>query len=785
MNRSLWLGMLLCMQTARSVSAASNIVSDAKAQPDNYFTNPSFELRATDESDWHLDKAGATDAGFVVNNLEAAAGDRSACVTIGHVDDWGTQFGQAVDAGQKGKTYTFAVLAKAVQEPVTVELDIERRAKPYDRAATSVPVTLKKDGWTEVHVTFKVQKDYPQGWFAYISCTQSNCAYLADMFRLYAGAYVPYREVTKETDAAANVQVFDTGASSAAALTTDAIGQHNGWKAMAAGKKSSGDLCVANGNLALVFRKQAQGAEYYYQLGAQWMPGPKLVSAVAGGECAQKTDTLRVIESVPAKAVVEVGATTAAGHAIVTRYIIRRNQALVEIQPGDGLGSLVVEAQSCYTVVPDIFGGDLLISAAQTQADKLRCPSERIVAQLLTGGNAILACAWRSDAQELKLTVNGAGADRMIATTELQCNRKKNLGVWLAVLTAPGIWYQQPIAALDAVKDLKPDWKLPFRALWRADYQRTDGLIDSWKCIIKKPNNSFDGFGVSAKKKSRTVWTSTRGTFAYPVCLDGNSVCLRNTKFEGLPEAQYALDGNVILYPFRRISGSPENAGGVFDVLTDALQNTPEAASLDDLQIKRVPRDQYPATCAVTAEYEKIFADNAERAKKSEILKRLDDMDHFCIGIRSRMDEYLAWAKKTHEFCAHEKAAKPQLGALVDELDGIIGKFDGVFEKLKLGERTPAAARAISDKVRTLIDSNEAKKDEKANQLGRETRTIGGSQDESIGRFRTITRELRQRAGQRMMTATDDASFEFAKEMRARTLEVLQCAFGHEGASTE
>lgn len=160
-------------------------------------------------------------------------------------------------------------------------------------------------------------------------------------------------------------------------------------------------------------------------------------------------------------------------------------------------------------------------------------------------------------------------------------------------------------------------------------------------------------------------------------------------------------------------------------------------------------------------------------------------MNQFCIGIRSRMDEFLAWARQTHEFCAQTKAAKPQVAALVDELEGIVGKFSGVFTKLKLDERTPAAARELNEKVRALIDSNEDKKDEKANQLGRATRTIGGSQDESIGRFRTITRELRQRAGQRMMLATDEDAFEFAKAMRARTLEMLQSAFGHEGASTE
>ena len=759
--------------------------AEPQPQPANFFTNPSFELRATDATDWHLDKAGSTEARYLVNNADSAAGDRSVCVTIGRVAEWGTQFGQPVDAGQKGKTYTFAVLAKAVQAPVPVWLQIERRSKPYDRAAACEPVTLTQDKWTEVHVTFTVEKDFPEGWFAYISCKQAGCAYRADMFRLYEGAYVPYQDTPQHREEAASIQVFDTGSKSAVALTPDAFGQRTNWKAIAPGANCSGDLCVVNSQLAVVVRKRAPGAACYYRLGANWVPGPQLTPAAAGGEPAQKTDALRLVEVSPAKVTVEVSSLTAGGHALTTRYLVRRQQAQVEVQPGVGMASCVVAAPGRYAVVPDIFGGDLLISAAQTPAGRLRCPSERMVAQLLDGGNAMVVCAWRSAGQGVQLGVTGTGADKLITSTEIQCDRAQGLGLWVAVLAAPGIWYQQPIAALDPVKDMKPQWAVPFRALWRADFQRTDGQIDSWRAIIKKANNEYEGFGVSTKKKSRTVWTSTRGTFAYPVCVDGASLCLRNTKFEGLPEAKYDPAGHVVVYPFRRISGSPETPGGVFDVLTDALQNTPEAAQLDDLQVKRVPRDQYPATCAVTAEYEKIFADKAEQAKKAEILKRLDEMDHFCIGIRSRMDEYLAWAQKTHAFCAQEKAAQPQLGALVDELDGIVNKFSGVYDHLKLGERTPAAARMLIAQVRALIDSGEEKKDEKANLLGRATRTIGGSQDESIGRFRTITRELRQRAGQRMLTAPDDLAFAFAQAMRERTLEVLQCAFGHEGASTE
>ena len=112
--------------------------------------------------------------------------------------DWGVQFGQNMDAGAKGKTYTFAAVAKAVKDPVAVRLEIERPASPWDRAAASDKVTLKPGAWTEVHVTFKVEKDFREGWFAYISCAQAGAKFRVDMFRLYEGEYVPYDKAAKE-----------------------------------------------------------------------------------------------------------------------------------------------------------------------------------------------------------------------------------------------------------------------------------------------------------------------------------------------------------------------------------------------------------------------------------------------------------------------------------------------------------------------------------------------------------------------------------------------------------
>ena len=221
------------------------------------------------------------------------------------------------------------------------------------------------------------------------------------------------------------------------------------------------------------------------------------------------------------------------------------------------------------------------------------------------------------------------------------------------------------------------------------------------------------------------------------------------------------------------------------DVWCDALADAPQDPLGDQLQIKSVARDKWPATCAVTADYEQVFDAGEEKARKAFVLERLEAMDNFVSVIRSRMNEYLDWCRKTRAFCAKTKAEQPQLAALVDELDGYLAMFDRIYQKRKLDERTPAAAHALVEKVIALLDSHEEKKGELAKQIGRDTRTIGGNQDSAIGEFRMYTKHLRQRAGYRQLEAKDDLAFAFARAMRERTMEMLQCAFGHESATTD
>lgn len=722
----------------------------------NLFSNPGFEALGPDRAAWRLDRGGQTEGEFSVDRQEPGEGLRCTRVRLGRTSEWGAQFGQQVAAGKPGRSYTFAVLAQAVAKPVTVDLQIERCAKPYDRAARGGPFTLAPGKWTELHVTFSVEQEFPQGWFAYVSSTQPDCEFRVDAFRLCEGPYVPFEQLARADDAAAGVTVTQTG---------DAVS-------------------VSNAFVELRIRRGTAGVETLVRRGGAPSAGPRLVPAAGEGDAATSIAGFRVVESRANRALVETRAVSATGRNLVTRFLLRKNSPVIEAQPGDGMERLRVEARSRYAVVPDIFAGDLVIDAKAVRPDRLRLPGENVVAQLADGGDALVVCAWRSPAQAARLTLGGGDGDRAFAATEVGCQGSNPVAV--AVLAAPGIWQWKRIAELDAVKDAKFDRPVPFRALWRANCRREDGLIDSWKLVIRRPDGSWEGFGVEiSKPKTRTVWTSARGTFAYPAALDGESALLRRSRFDGPANLVYRTNDVAIVYPFRIVDGSPEMARGVFDVLQEALAGTPAEQRLEEWTVRRVPRDRYPATCAVTADYEAIFAAGEEQAKKQHLLERLKDMDQFVIGIRSRIDEYLAWRKATAAFIAARKAASPSLAPLADEFAGVLGRFDRRYQELQLDARTPAAAQALIAKVQALIDSDAPDKAEQAKQLGRDTRTVGGNQDHAIGDFRMLTKELRQRAGYRLLEADDAAAFEFARAVRERTLEVLSCAFGHEGAATD
>ncbi len=510
----------LVLAAALSVGAAP-----AAKGPQNLFANPSFEIG---RDAWQFDKAGGTTATWTIDNAEAAAGQASALVTIETVADWGVQFGQNMDAGAKGKTYTFAAVAKAIKDPVAVRLEIERPANPWDRAAASDKVTLKPGAWTEVHVTFKVEKDFREGWFAYISCAQAGAKFRVDAFRLYEGEYVPYDKSAKEEVAAtgSGVMLFDTGATAAAPLSAEVLAAKAGWTVVQAGPAApefKGDAVLVNDRLAVVLRKGGPGAEVY-------SIGPKGATlratltplAAADNRCMVVLDAVTVAANDPATVAVDADCRTAAGAKVRLRYELAVGQAFVKTDSLKSAAALRVDAPCRTMLLPDFFADDIVVDASEIPVAQADLPSESFLLHLLGDGDAILMTVSKDRDEDIRVSVDGQGAARTFRTSTIRYG--KDGRIWVAVLEAPGIWHQRDITKQETGKVEPLDWKAPFPALWRMDWRKTDRLVDSWEVITQRAGGGYDKPGLfgggDTVGDDRSRWTTVLGTFKYPCWID-------------------------------------------------------------------------------------------------------------------------------------------------------------------------------------------------------------------------------------------------------------------------
>ena len=375
-----------------------------------------------------------------------------ALIRIGGVEGWGVQFGQTMEAPERGKTYTFAVLAKSVKGPVALRLEIERRADPYDRAAACPPQTVTKEKWTELHVTFKIDKSYPQGWFAYVSCNQRDAEFRLDMFRLVEGDYVPYEKAAREEIAAAAVTLFDSVQASPAPLAGKAIRERKGWMQLpedATDHRFRGDAVLMNDRLALVLRRGAAGAELY----GQGPAGPVLraVLAPAADEPAAKLQAVAVVASDPSQAAVDATFQSPGGRKLTIRYELAMGQTSVKTEPREGAQGLSVEAPCRFLVLPDFFADDIVIDAADVPMASAEIPSENFLLHLLPDRQAIVMAVANNRGED--------AADRSARTEEkgrLVRSSRMSYGkggkIWVAVLQAPGIWHQRDVTKEDAGK---------------------------------------------------------------------------------------------------------------------------------------------------------------------------------------------------------------------------------------------------------------------------------------------------------------------------------------------
>jgi hypothetical protein len=774
LTRSLLL--VLCCLAARP---SSSVAGEARSSP-NLLVNPAFELG---RQFWELGKGGKTVATLDINGDANPGGGQSALISIGAIDSWGVQFGQNIDGGKVGKTYTFAVLARSEaqggQGAAKVSLQIERRADPYDRAARTDETVLAGDQWTDLHVTFKVDKAFTEGWFAYLSCTQANVKVRATQFRLYEGEYVPFSDQHRQELTVSGVSVFDTGSPSSEPLAGDALGRRQAWKQVPEDTTNHafmGDLVLMNNRLALVLRSKAAGAELY-----SIEPQRIVLRSVlrpAAADAIQLT-AVKIIENNPGSSTVEATFKGADGKLLTMGYALQMGQAFVQVVPDESTGAVRVAAPSRFAVMPDFFADDMVVDARLLPTDKAELPSDSFLINLLADGDAILMAVWTNRQEDVLTTLSGQGASRQFDANDIPCGKKDK--VWVSVLSAPGIWHTQDIAPSDAGKIVPLAWAPPMKAMWRVDWRREDQLADSWEMVLQRPAGDFLKQrlvgGEETLPPDRKRWNTVLGTYPYPCWIgkDGHAFLQPLKKKANVSR----FDGPAVIYPLGRVHATPLDAFTVVDIVRATLGVGPCEYILD----LEGQQGQYKgrATCANRDTLNPIYEKGEQKQRKAEVEESLSDVIIFIRHIRSRIEAYSAFGHDIRDYLAEQKRAHPELEQPLGELDALAEVIDQRVAARREKIKTPDEAAAMIDAFKhDGLDDLGPDAFAKCKAFTASIVEIGDNQDELAGECRLAVRTLRQRAG--LVLAGDPRMAAVAHEIRTRSQKVLRNPANHEGA---
>ena len=89
-------------------------------------------------------------------------------VTLGTATEAGIQFGQKVKGGEAARIHVRRI-RQVLGHAGSATFEDRATGQPLGPGRQRCERHGKEDEWTEMHVTFKVEKPFPQGWFAYIS----------------------------------------------------------------------------------------------------------------------------------------------------------------------------------------------------------------------------------------------------------------------------------------------------------------------------------------------------------------------------------------------------------------------------------------------------------------------------------------------------------------------------------------------------------------------------------------------------------------------------------------
>ena len=237
------------------------------------------------------------------------------------------------------------------------------------------------------------------------------------------------------------------------------------------------------------------------------------------------------------------------------------------------------------------------------------------------------------------------------------------------------------------------------------------------------------------------------------------------------------FQGPALIYPMNRISATPLDTFTVLDIVRVTLGVGPCQYILDTEAGKSTNRGM--ATCGARDRLDHIYATGAQKERRAQVEKALDDVVTFIRFIRSRIDTYVAFGHGCLDYMAEQKADHPELAASLAELETLARTIDARVAARRELIKTPEYAAELADEFRrTVLDKEDPEALARCQKITAAWVEIGGNQDHLAGECRWAVKFVRQRAG--LLMAEDPRVAEVCREIRRRAQVAMENPAGHE-----
>jgi hypothetical protein len=530
-----------------------------------------------------------------------------------------------------------------------------------------------------------------------------------------------------------------------------------------------GDAVVETRSLTALFWS-AKGRVVFYARGATGVSGggtqdnplmgTKRVEVYPLG-ATTKPMTIRrvsVLHNTGDELAVEAGFSAEGALEVTEVFVFDRSQ-VVEIKPAGNSKRIGISGEIAFGIVPSFVGDDLIYSAADyPEAKTLSIPSESFFIGLLKGEQNELVMTWPKGKQQVTLRPGIQPSEERLMDSVEFANDGQSL--YLAMLSAPGIWHKEALKPDYLEKDVTIQWKKPFAAKWKTQLGEA-GVKTTFTFRTAK----------------QEVWRGVPGSYTYPVWFDGEAVCYHLGK-------KVPPQGNSLIYSLEA-QDTPASISTPADILKATLGRQASDTILDLAGRKLNTHHRRggegvrrACTCGCTEAIQKVFEQREEVAKQDYIAGAVDDMIYFVHQHVERIEHYRAFVDDLIPFLQASATASPDLKPYVENLEQIARQIPEECSAQRENMKSLAHADDLARQTLALARKSDTNNLKAYMELLGAWREMGGAQDYVVARCHEIVRNLCQQAGYGCVSQPKAVAL--AEEVRARCRACLGNPDGYE-----